>query len=399
MKRAVGVVCRGLLAPIINSGDDIVKIATDILLEASKKESFEIEDEDILGITESVVARSQGNYAKLDTIAKEIKIKFNDNRVGIVFPILSRNRFAPILEGIARSQNPITLLLSYPFDEVGNQLVDDAKLEESGVNPLVDVFEYDEFIKKFGFYKHKFTGINYLEYYNSIIKKHNPSSYIILANNAKAILEHTNYVLACDIHTREHTKTVLRTAGSHITLSLDDMLTKSIDSQGYNKEYGLLGSNKADEERLKLFPRDGMTIVENIQELILQKTGKRVEVLIYGDGAFRDPVGHIWELADPVVSPAFTKGLMGLPSEIKLKYLADNDLKGLPKEELEKKMGEYIRKKREEHGGSIDAMASEGTTPRKLIDLVGSLCDLTSGSGDKGTPFVYIKNYFKKWSD
>ena len=399
MKRAVGVVCRGLLAPIINSGDDIVKIATDILLEASKKESFEIEDEDILGITESVVARSQGNYAKLDTIAKEIKIKFNDNRVGIVFPILSRNRFAPILEGIARSQNPITLLLSYPFDEVGNQLVDDAKLEESGVNPLVDVFEYDEFIKKFGSYKHKFTGINYLEYYNSIIKKHNPSSYIILANNAKAILEHTNYVLACDIHTREHTKTVLRTAGSHITLSLDDMITNSIDSQGYNKEYGLLGSNKADEERLKLFPRDGMTIVENIQELILQKTGKRVEVLIYGDGAFRDPVGRIWELADPVVSPAFTRGLMGLPSEIKLKYLADNDLKGLPKEELEKKMGEYIRKKREEHGGSIDAMASEGTTPRKLIDLVGSLCDLTSGSGDKGTPFVYIKNYFKKWSD
>ena len=399
MKRAVGVVCRGLLAPIINNGDDIVKIVTDILLEASKKEGFEIEDEDILGITESVVARSQGNYAKLDTIAKEIKNKFGDKKIGIVFPILSRNRFAPILEGIARSQNPITLLLSYPFDEVGNQLVDEAKLEECKVNPLVDVFGYEEFIQKLGSYKHKFTGINYLEYYNSIMKKYNSSSYIILANNAKAILEHTGYVLACDIHTRKHTKAVLKNAGSYVALSLDDMLTESIDSQGYNKEYGLLGSNKADEERLKLFPRDGMAIVEKVQELILQKTGKRVEVLIYGDGAFRDPVGHIWELADPVVSPAFTRGLMGLPSEIKLKYLADNDLKGLPKEELEKKMGEYIRKKKEERGSSIDAMASEGTTPRKLIDLVGSLCDLTSGSGDKGTPFVYIKNYFKKWSD
>lgn len=399
MERAVGVVCRGLLAPIINSGDDIVKIATDILLEASKKEGFNIEDGDILGVTESVVARSQGNYAKLETIAQDIQDKFGYKTIGIVFPILSRNRFAPILEGIARSKNQLILLLSYPLDEVGNRLADETKLEEGGVNMLVDVFTYEEFIKKFGTYKHKFTGIDYIEYYNSIIKKYNSTSHIILANNAKIILEHTNYVLSCDIHTRKHTKAVLKDAGARIVLSLDDILTKPIDSQGYNAEYGLLGSNKADEERLKLFPRDGMAIVEKIQKLILQKTGKCVEVLIYGDGAFRDPVGHIWELADPVVSPAFTQGLMGLPSEIKLKYLADNDLKGLPKDELEKKMREYIMKRKEECGGGIDAMVSEGTTPRKLVDLVGSLCDLTSGSGDKGTPFVYIKNYFKKWSD
>ncbi len=398
MLKSVGVVARGLIAPIINNGDDITSIAVDTLLKASKNEGFNIQDGDILGITESVVARSQGNYATLDSIAKDIKNKFESEKIAILFPILSRNRFAPCLEGFARALNEIILLLSYPFDEVGNQLIDDEALEEAGINPLLDSFSMEEFRKRFGSYKHKFTGIDYLEYYDSILKKYNKNSKIILSNNPKSVFKETSFCLVCDIHSREKTKTVLKKAGAKKIIGLDEILSTSIDGNGYNPEYGLLGSNKANEEKVKLFPRDAIKIVEKIQALILKETGKNVEVLVYGDGAFRDPIGKIWELADPVVSPAFTKGLLGVPNEVKLKYLADNDFKDLPKEEQEKKISQYIENHRKEHLSNIGDMACEGTTPRNITDLIGSLCDLTSGSGDKGTPFVYIQNYFTKWS-
>lgn len=398
MLRSVGVVARGLIAPIINNGDDIVSIAIDTLLRASKNEDFSIKDGDILGITESVVARSQGNYATFDNIAKDIRNKFNDEKIGVLFPILSRNRFAPCLEGFAKSLNEIVLLLSYPFDEVGNQLIDDSILEEAGINPLLDSFSMEEFRKRFGSYKHKFTGIDYLEYYDSILKKYNENSKIILSNNPKSILKETSSCLVCDIHSRKKTKATLKKAGAKKVIGMDEVLSSSIDGSGYNQEYGLLGSNKANEEKLKLFPRDAIVIVEKIQKLILEKTGKKIEVLIYGDGAFRDPIGKIWELADPVVSPAFTKGLAGIPNEVKLKYLADSEFKDLPKHEQEKKISEYIEKHQKEHISNIEDMACEGTTPRNITDLIGSLCDLTSGSGDKGTPFVYIQNYFNKWT-
>ena len=398
MLKSVGVVARGLIAPIINNGDDITSIAVDTLLKASKNEGFNIQDGDILGITESVVARSQGNYATLDSIAKDIKNKFESEKIAILFPILSRNRFAPCLEGFARALNEIILLLSYPFDEVGNQLIDDEALEEAGINPLLDSFSMEEFRKRFGSYKHKFTGIDYLEYYDSILKKYNKNSKIILSNNPKSVFKETSFCLVCDIHSRKKTKAILKKAGAKKIIGLDEILSTSIDGNGYNPEYGLLGSNKANEEKVKLFPRDAIKIVEKIQALILKETGKNVEVLVYGDGAFRDPIGKIWELADPVVSPAFTKGLLGVPNEVKLKYLADNDFKDLPKEEQEKKISQYIENHRKEHLSNIGDMACEGTTPRNITDLIGSLCDLTSGSGDKGTPFVYIQNYFTKWS-
>lgn len=398
MLKSVGVVARGLIAPIINNGDDITSIAVDTLLKASKNEGFNIQDGDILGITESVVARSQGNYATLDSIAKDIKNKFESEKIAILFPILSRNRFAPCLEGFARALNEIILLLSYPFDEVGNQLIDDEALEEAGINPLLDSFSMEEFRKRFGSYKHKFTGIDYLEYYDSILKKYNKNSKIILSNNPKSVLKETSSCLVCDIHSRKKTKAVLKKAGAEKIIGMDEILSTSVDGSGYNPEYGLLGSNKANEDKVKLFPRDAIKIVEKIQALILKETGKNVEVLVYGDGAFRDPIGKIWELADPVVSPAFTKGLLGVPNEVKLKYLADNDFKDLPKEEQEKKISQYIENHRKEHLSNIGDMACEGTTPRNITDLIGSLCDLTSGSGDKGTPFVYIQNYFTKWS-
>lgn len=398
MLKSVGVVARGLIAPIINNGDDITSIAVDTLLKASKNEGFNIQDGDILGITESVVARSQGNYATLDSIAKDIKNKFESEKIAILFPILSRNRFAPCLEGFARALNEIILLLSYPFDEVGNQLIDDEALEEAGINPLLDSFSMEEFRKRFGSYKHKFTGIDYLEYYDSILKKYNRNSKIILSNNPKSVFKETSFCLVCDIHSRKKTKAILKKAGAKKIIGLDEILSTSIDGNGYNPEYGLLGSNKANEEKVKLFPRDAIKIVEKIQAIILKETGKNVEVLVYGDGAFRDPIGKIWELADPVVSPAFTKGLLGVPNEVKLKYLADNDFKDLPKEEQEKKISQYIENHRKEHLSNIGDMACEGTTPRNITDLIGSLCDLTSGSGDKGTPFVYIQNYFTKWS-
>ena len=398
MLKSVGVVARGLIAPIINNGDDITSIAVDTLLKASKNEGFNIQDGDILGITESVVARSQGNYATLDSIAKDIKNKFESEKIAILFPILSRNRFAPCLEGFARALNEIILLLSYPFDEVGNQLIDDEALEEAGINPLLDSFSMEEFRKRFGSYKHKFTGIDYLEYYDSILKKYNRNSKIILSNNPKSVFKETSFCWVCDIHSRKKTKAILKKAGAKKIIGLDEILSTSIDGNGYNPEYGLLGSNKANEEKVKLFPRDAIKIVEKIQAIILKETGKNVEVLVYGDGAFRDPIGKIWELADPVVSPAFTKGLLGVPNEVKLKYLADNDFKDLPKEEQEKKISQYIENHRKEHLSNIGDMACEGTTPRNITDLIGSLCDLTSGSGDKGTPFVYIQNYFTKWS-
>ena len=398
MLKSVGVVARGLIAPIINNGDDITSIAVDTLLKASKNEGFNIQDGDILGITESVVARSQGNYATLDSIAKDIKNKFENEKIAVLFPILSRNRFAPCLEGFARALNEIILLLSYPFDEVGNQLIDDEALEEAGINPLLDSFSMEEFRKRFGSYKHKFTGIDYLEYYDSILKKYNRNSKIILSNNPKSVFKETSFCLVCDIHSRKKTKAILKKAGAKKIIGLDEILSTSIDGNGYNPEYGLLGSNKANEEKVKLFPRDAIKIVEKIQAIILKETGKNVEVLVYGDGAFRDPIGKIWELADPVVSPAFTKGLLGVPNEVKLKYLADNDFKDLPKEEQEKKISQYIENHRKEHLSNIGDMACEGTTPRNITDLIGSLCDLTSGSGDKGTPFVYIQNYFTKWS-
>ncbi len=398
MKKRVGVTSRGLIAPIINSGDDIAEIAVATLLEAAKEEKFKIEDGDILGITESVVARSQGNYANLEAIAKDINAKFENEKIGILFPILSRNRFAPCLEGIAKAKNEIVLLLSYPFDEVGNQLVDEERVKTDSLNPLLDVFSMEDFRERFGAYKHQFTGIDYLEYYDSILKKYNSKSYIILANNPLAILKHTPYCLCADIHTRAKTKEVLKKAGAKKVFGLDDILNNSIDGSGFNSEYGLLGSNKADENRLKLFPRDCARLVDEVQKQIKAKTGSQIEVLVYGDGAFRDPVCHIWELADPVVAPAFTKGLSGLPNEVKLKYLADNDFRGLSKSEQEKKIGEYISSHQKSSKTNKGEMASEGTTPRNLTDLVGSLCDLTSGSGDKGTPFVYIKGYFDKWT-
>ena len=398
MKKHVGVVARGLIAPIINNGDDIVEIATKTLLEVAKEEEFKIEEGDVLGITESVVARSQGNYAKLDAIAKDIKAKFGDEKIGIVFPILSRNRFAPCLEGIARTKNELTLLLSYPFDEVGNQLACEESIKKDGLNPLKDVFTAEAFRKKFGPYKHKFTGVDYIEYYTSILKKHNPHSSIILSNNPEYILTETPYCLCADIHTRKKTKTTLKEAGAKSVFALDDILNSSIDGSGFNAEYGLLGSNKADEEKLKLFPRDCKRIVNEIQKKVQDATGAKIEVLVYGDGAFRDPVCHIWELADPVVSPAFTEGLAGVPNEVKLKYLADNDFKGLSQDEQERKIADYIANHQKSSKTNKGEMASEGTTPRNITDLIGSLCDLTSGSGDKGTPFVYIKGYFSKWS-
>lgn len=395
MERIVGTVVRGLRTPIVKEGDDISKITVDTILKASEIEGFPINNKDIVGITESVVARAQGNYATIDAISKDVHSKFGDDTIGVIFPILSRNRFAICLRGIAKKAKKIVLMLGYPSDEVGNHLVDIDLLDEKGVNPWTDVLTESEFRNYFGYSKHTFTGVDYIDYYKSLITEYGAECEIIFSNNPKTILDYTTSVLACDIHTRFRTKRILKENGGKKIYSLDDILTSPVDGSGYNESYGLLGSNKATEKSIKLFPRDCQTIVDDIQAMIKEKAGKTIEVMIYGDGAFKDPVGKIWELADPVVSPAYTKGLEGTPNEIKLKYLADNNFADLRGEELKKAISEHIKNK---ESNLVGAMEAQGTTPRRLTDLIGSLCDLTSGSGDKGTPVVYIQGYFDNYT-
>lgn len=390
----VGTVVRGLRAPIIKEGDDLAKIVVDTVINAASSEGYDIQNRDVVTITESIVARAQGNYASVDSIAEDVKGKFAKEEFGVIFPILSRNRFAVILKGLAKAGNKIYLMLSYPSDEVGNHLVDMDVLDVKGVNPWTDVLTEKQFRDYFGYINHPFTGIDYIEYYKSIMEENGIDYEIIFSNNPLTILDYTKNVIACDIHTRFRTKSLLKKYGGKKIYGLDDILNVPVDSCGYNQEYGLLGSNKSTEDKLKLFPRDGQPIVERIQREIRDLTGKTVEVMIYGDGAFKDPVGKIWELADPVVSPAYTKGLEGTPSEIKLKYLADNEYDHLKGDELKNAISEYIKNKDE---SLVGEMASQGTTPRRLTDLIGSLSDLTSGSGDKGTPIIYIQGYFDNY--
>ena len=395
MERLVGTVVRGLRTPIINRGDDLAQIVVDTVIGASEAEGFAIQDRDIIGITESVVARAQGNYASIDAIAKDIGMKFGRGTLGVIFPILSRNRFAVCLRGIAKGVDKVVLMLSYPADEVGNHLVDEDLLDEKGVNPWSDVLTEKEFRELFGYYKHPFTGMDYIEYYKSIVTECGAQCEVLFANNPTAILKYTKNVLACDIHTRKRTKRILKAADAERVYGLEDILSEPVDGSGYNEQYGLLGSNKATEESVKLFPRDCQAFVERIQAILRERTGKTVEVMVYGDGAFKDPVGKIWELADPVVSPGYTKGLEGTPNEVKLKYLADNEFAGLKGEEQKKAIEAYIKNKQ---ANLVGAMAAQGTTPRRLTDLIGSLCDLTSGSGDKGTPVIYIQGYFDNYT-
>lgn len=396
MERITGTVVRGLRAPIINSGDDIAKIAADTIIRASEIEGFTIRDRDVAAITESVVARAQGNYASCDAIAEDVRSKFGDDTIGVIFPILSRNRFAICLRGIAKGARKIVLMLSYPSDEVGNHLVDIDLLDEKGVNPWKDVLTLKQFRELFGYIKHTFTGMDYIDYYKSLVEEYGVECEVIFSNDPRTILDHTKSVLACDIHTRARTKRILKANGGQKVYGLDDILSSPVNGSGYNPEYGLLGSNKATEETVKLFPRDCRQLAEKIQADIKQRTGRTIEVMVYGDGAFKDPVGKIWELADPVVSPGYTGGLEGTPNEVKLKYLADNNFKDLRGEELKKAISEYIKKKGNDLVGE---MVSQGTTPRRLTDLIGSLCDLTSGSGDKGTPIVYIQGYFDNYAE
>lgn len=395
-ERRVGTVSRGIRCPIIRSGDDLAQIVTQSVLEAAEYENFDIKDRDVIAITESVVARSQGNYATIDDIAQDVKAKTDNGTIGVIFPILSRNRFAVCLKGIAKGAKKVVLMLTYPSDEVGNELVSLDKLDEAGINPYSDVLTLEKYRELFGENLHEFTGVDYVEYYASIIEEMGAEAQIIFANQPKTILDYTDNVITCDIHTRIRTKRLLTKAGAKIVLGLDDILTSSVNGSGFNETYGLLGSNKATEEQIKLFPRDCMDLVKTIQNKILEKTGKCVEVMVYGDGAFKDPMGKIWELADPVVSPAYTEGLIGTPNELKLKYLADNDFKHLSGEELKQAISDSIKAK---DGNLVGKMASEGTTPRKLTDLIGSLCDLTSGSGDKGTPVVLVQGYFDNYTN
>lgn len=395
MERVVGTVVRGLRCPIIKEGDSIENIVVESVLKASETEGFTINDKDIVTVTESIVARAQGNYASIDNIATDIKAKFGDDTIGVIFPILSRNRFAICLRGIAKGAKKIVLMLSYPSDEVGNHLVDLDMLDEKGVNPWTDVLTEQEFRNLFGYNKHTFTGVDYIDYYKSLVEEYGIECEVIFSNNPKTILNYTKSVLACDIHTRFRTKKILKANGGEKVYSLDNILCESIDGSGCNEEYGLLGSNKSTEETIKLFPRNCQPVVDNIQAILKEKTGKDVEVMIYGDGAFKDPVGKIWELADPVVSPAYTSGLNGTPNEIKLKYLADNNFADLKGEELKNAISEYIKNKEADLVGSME---SQGTTPRRLTDLIGSLSDLTSGSGDKGTPIIFIQGYFDNYT-
>jgi len=389
--RCIGTVSRGVRAPIIRQGDDIAKIVADSVLEASENEGIPVRDRDVIAVTEAVVARAQGNYATVDNIATDVSRKYPGGKIGVLFPILSRNRFAICLKGIARGAKKIVLMLSYPSDEVGNHLIDLDSLDAAGVDPWRDVLTEEKYRSLFGIVKHPFTGVDYIEYYRSLIEAEGADAEIILANDPKAILDYTKDVLVCDIHTRARTKKLLMAAGAETVYGLDDILSESVDGSGFNEEYGLYGTNKATEETVKLFPRDCKAVVEKIQSLIAAATGRHVEVMVYGDGAFKDPVGKIWELADPVVSPAYTDGLIGQPNELKLKYLADNDFAALSGDALKSAIKDRIKTKDE---NLVGKMVSEGTTPRRLTDLIGSLCDLTSGSGDKGTPIVWIQGYF-----
>ena len=396
MSRMVGTVSMGIRAPIIRSGDDLVEIVTGSILEAMKEDGLAPRDRDVLAMTEAIVARSQGNYASVDNIAQDVRAKLGGETIGVIFPILSRNRFAICLRGIAKGAKKVVLMLSYPSDEVGNHLLDLDLMDEKGVNPYTDVLTLDKFRELFGYAKHTFTGVDYVEYYSQLIRESGAEVEVIFANDPRAILNYTKDVLTCDIHTRARTKRLLKAAGANRVLGLDDIMTASIDGSGCNEKYGLLGSNKSTEDKVKLFPRDCQDLVEAIQARLLKETGKHIEVMVYGDGAFKDPVGKIWELADPVVSPAYTAGLEGTPNELKLKYLADNDFAALSGEALRDAIKGEIQKK---DGSLVGNMASQGTTPRRLTDLIGSLCDLTSGSGDKGTPIVYIQGYFDNYTN
>ena len=395
MSRMVGTVSRGLRAPIIRKGDNLIDIVTNSVLEASKDANFEVQNRDVVAMTEAIVARAQGNYASVDDIAQDVRTKFGGDTVGVIFPILSRNRFAICLRGIAKGAKKIVLMLSYPSDEVGNHLISLDMLDEKGIDPYKDVLDLKTYRELFGYEKHPFTGVDYVEYYEKLIKESGAEAEIIFANDPRAILNYTKNVLNCDIHSRFRTKRLLKKAGVEINYGLDEILSAPVNGSGYNENYGLLGSNKATEDQVKLFPRDCQTLVEDIQKKLYEATGKCVEVMVYGDGAFKDPVGKIWELADPIVSPAYTSGLEGTPNELKLKYLADNDFADLSGDALKEAIKEKIIQK---DGNLVGQMASEGTTPRRLTDLIGSLCDLTSGSGDKGTPIVYIQGYFDNYT-
>ena len=395
-ERKVGTVSRGIRCPIIREGDDLASIVTDSVLEAAESEGFSLRDKDVISLTESIVARAQGNYASVNDIAEDVKNKLGGGTIGVIFPILSRNRFAICLKGIAMGAKKIILMLSYPSDEVGNELVSLDKIDEAGVNPYSDVLSLERYRELFGENRHEFTGVDYVEYYGNIIREAGAEVEIIFANRAQTILSYTDKVLTCDIHTRARTKRILKNAGASVVLGIDDIMNSSVNGSGYNKKYGLLGSNKSTEDKIKLFPHECTELVYDIQKRILEATGKKVEVMVYGDGAFKDPQGKIWELADPVVSPAFTDGLVGTPNELKLKYLADNDYKDLSGDELKAAISKSIKEKGKNLVGN---MASQGTTPRQLTDLIGSLCDLTSGSGDKGTPVVLVQGYFDNYTN
>ena len=398
MERKVGTVSRGIRCPIIRQGDNLVDITVTSVLEAAESEGFSLRDRDVISLTESIVARAQGNYASVDNIAADVKAKLGGETVGVIFPILSRNRFAICLRGIARGCKKVVLMLSYPSDEVGNALLTYDQLDEAGVNPYSDVLSLEKYRELFGNNVHEFTGVDYVDYYASLIREEGAEVEVVFANQAKTILNYTDCVLTCDIHTRARTKRILKAAGAKVVCGLDDIMTESIDGSGCNEKYGLLGSNKSTEDKVKLFPRECKGLVLDIQARVLAATGKHVEVMVYGDGAFKDPKGKIWELADPVVSPAFTDGLIGTPNELKLKYLADNDYKDLSGEELREAIAKSIREK-EAKGSLVGNMAAQGTTPRQLTDLIGSLCDLTSGSGDKGTPVVLVQGYFDNYTN
>ena len=394
-ERKVGTVSRGIRCPIIRQGNNLAKIVTESVLEAAAEEGFELRDRDIVSITESVVARAQGNYAPVSAISSDVRQQTGGGTVGVIFPILSRNRFAICLRGIAKGCSKVVLMLSYPSDEVGNSLVSIDALDQAGVNPYSDVLSLERYRELFGVNRHEFTGVDYVEYYSELVRGCGAEVEVVFANRPETILKYTDTVITCDIHTRARTKRILKEAGARVVLGLDDILCKSVDGSGFNEKYGLLGSNKATEDTVKLFPRECQGLVLDIQKALLERTGRHIEVMVYGDGAFKDPKGKIWELADPVVSPAFTDGLRGTPNELKLKYLADNDFANLSGAQLRDAISESIKAKGSDLKGQ---MASEGTTPRQLTDLIGSLCDLTSGSGDKGTPIVLVQGYFDNYT-
>lgn len=396
MERKVGTVSRGIRCPIIREGDNLVEIVVDSVLDAAESEGFELRDRDVIAATESIVARAQGNYASIEAIARDVKEKLGGETIGVIFPILSRNRFSVCLKGIAMGAKKVVLMLSYPSDEVGNELVTLDQLDEAGINPYSDVLTLERYRELFGENKHQFTGVDYVQYYSDLIREAGAEVEVVFANNPREILNHTKKVLTCDIHSRLRTKRILREAGAEVVCGMDDILNHPVDGSGCNEKYGLLGSNKSTEDKIKLFPRECTDLVNDIQKSILEKTGKHVEVMVYGDGAFKDPVGKIWELADPCVAVANTEGLEGTPNEVKLKYLADNDFQDLSGEALKEAISQRIKEKKDNLVGD---MASQGTTPRRLTDLIGSLCDLTSGSGDKGTPVILIQGYFDNFTN